>query len=131
MRRFFLTAAAVATTLLGAACTDSTGLGSDPAGSYELRTINGQSLPVTLGNRTFEAGELQLDSNGEFVEILQFRDFGTVFSTTQDYFGTWQRTGNQIELSYDGGETLFAERTSNSRLVLQDSNGNDWEYRRF
>jgi hypothetical protein len=132
MRRFLLTTAAVATTLVGAACGDSSGLGSNVAGTYELRTINGQSLPVTLGSRTFEAGELLLDSGGEFVETLQFRDFGSTFSTTQDYEGTWERNGSEIELFYfDDDETLIAERTSSSRLVLRDQNGNDWLYQRF
>ena len=74
MRRFLLTTAAVATTLLGAACGDSSGLGGNPAGSYELLTINGQSLPVTTqSGRTIEAGQLDLDNDGRFFDVIQYR----------------------------------------------------------
>jgi hypothetical protein len=131
MRRSLLTAAAVATALVGAACSDSSGLSGNVAGSYELLTINGQSLPVTLGSRTFEGGVLELDSNGEFLETLQFRDAGAVFSSQQSYPGNWDRNGSEIQLDYDDGETLFAERTSSNRIVLEDNNGNDWLYQRF
>ena len=131
MRRFLLTTAAVATALVGTACGDSTGLGSNVTGTYELRTINGQSLPVTLGSRTFEAGELQIDSDNSFVETLQFRDFGSTFSTQQEFFGTWERNGSQMQFFYDDGDVFDAERTSSSRLVLTDNSGNDWVYQRF
>jgi hypothetical protein len=131
MRRFLLTVATAATTLTATACTDSTGIGSNPAGSYELRTINGQSLPVDLGSRTIEGAVLELGNDGRFVEVIQFRDFGEPLSDQDQFFGTWERNGSEVRLDYDDGTTLFAERTSSSRLVLQDDNGNDWAYQRF
>jgi hypothetical protein len=117
--------------MVGAACSDSSGLGGNVEGSYELRTINGQSLPVTLGPRTFEGGVLELESDNTFVETLQFRNFGDPLSIQQSYPGIWDRNGSEIRLDYDDEETLFAERTSNSRIVLQDNSGNDWLYVRF
>jgi hypothetical protein len=131
MRRFLLTTAAAVTALTGTACSDSIGLGSNVAGSYELRTINGQGLPVDLGSRTYEGGVLELDSDGTFVEVLQFREFGSPLSTQQEFFGSWDRNGNEIRLEYDDGTTLFADRTSSSRIVLEDNSGNDWAYQRF
>jgi hypothetical protein len=131
MRRFLLTVAAAATTLTGTACSDSTGLGSNPAGSYELRTINGQSLPVQLGSRTIEGGVLELDSNTEFADIIQFREFGSPLSDQDEFFGTWERNGSEIRLEYESGDVLFANRTSSSRIVLEDHDGNDWAYQRF
>jgi hypothetical protein len=131
MRRFLLTVAAAATTLTGAACTDSTGLGSNVAGSYELRTINGRGLPVQLDSRTYEGGVLEIDSDGTFVEVLQFREFGDPLSTQQQFPGTWERSGSEIRLDYNDGTTYFATRTSSSRIVVEDNNGNDWAYQRF
>jgi hypothetical protein len=132
MRRFLLTVAAAATTLTGAACSDSTGIGGDPSGSYELQTINGQGLPVSLeANSQIEGGVLELDSDGTFVDIIQFRTVDNPLIQQRTFFGTWERNGSEIQLDYDGGTVLFAERTSSSRLVLEDDDGNDWAYRRF
>jgi len=136
MRRLFLSVATAAVALTASACGDSTGIGTNIAGSYELRTINGQSLPVTLNGRTYEAGELEIDNNGDansgdFVETLQFRDFGSGFSDEEAYFGTWDRNGSELEFFYESGARFFGERISSSRIVLQDSNGNEWLYQRF
>ena len=131
MRRFLFTVATATTALVGTACSDSTGLGSNVAGSYELRTINGQSLPVNTGSRTIEGGVLELDSDGRFVDVFQYRDFGDPLSTQEELFGNWERNGSQIRLEYDNGDVLFAERTSSSRIVLTDDSGNDWAYQRF
>jgi hypothetical protein len=125
MRRFLLTTAAVATTLLGAACGDSSGLGGSPAGSYELLTINGQTLPVQAGSGVIESGEIELDADGDFVEIVRFQ------SGPPDVFdGTWERDGDEIIFEYETGDTFIAERISSSRFVL-DVNGDEWVYRRF
>lgn len=133
MRRFLLTTAAVATALVGAACTDSTGIGSNVAGTYELQTINNESLPVfTESGRTIEAGELQLDSDGTFFDVIQYRVTGSSLIRTDEFTGTWEREGSEIILSYDGStDVLVAQRTSTNRLVLRDNDGNEWGYRRF
>ena len=132
MRRFLLTTAAVATTLIGAACTDSTGLGN-VAGTYELQTINGESLPVfTESGRTIEAGELELESDGTFFDIIQYRVSGSSLIQTEEFTGRWEREGDEIILDYDdSSDVLVAERTSSTRLVLWDNDGNEWGYRRF
>jgi hypothetical protein len=133
MRRFLLTTAAVATTLMGAACTDSIGLGGDVTGTYELQTINGESLPVfTESGRTIEAGELQLESDGTFFDIIQYRVTGSSLIQTDEFTGTWDREGDEIILDYDDSQdVLVAERTSSTRLLLRDNDGNEWGYRRF
>ena len=125
MRRFLLTTAAVAGTLVSAACGDSTGLSSNVAGSYELQTINGRSLPVSAGSDVIESAEIELDADGDFVEIVRY-DFGS-----PDVFtGTWERNGDEIIFDYNDGNTFIAQRTSSSRFVL-DVNGDEWAYRRF
>lgn len=131
MRRFLLTMTAAATTLIASACSDTTGIGSNVTGSYELRTVNGQSLPASNNSVTIEAGVLELDSNGTFVDIVQFRVPGDPLIREDQQFGTWERNGSEVRLDYDNGDTFFADRTSSSRLVLRDDSGNEWAYQRF
>lgn len=131
MRRFLLTMTAAATTLIASACSDTTGIGSNVTGSYELRTVNGQSLPASNNSVTIEAGVLELDSNGTFVDIVQFRVPGDPLIREDQQFGTWERSGSEVRLDYDNGDTFFADRTSSSRLVLRDDSGNEWAYQRF
>lgn len=137
MRRFLLTAAVAATALAGTACGDTTGIGNNITGSYELRTVNNLSLPVSneSGTRTIIAGELEIDSNGsstgEFVEVLTVENFnGARF--TETYFGTWERSGDEILFFYeDTFEERLGERTSSNRIVIRDDFGNIWSYVRF
>jgi hypothetical protein len=131
MRRFLLTVATAATALVGAACTDSIGIGAGVAGTYELRTINGVTLPVTDGGIIIEAGQLELESNGDFVDILQYRSSSGGLITTDEQFGTWERSGDEILLDYEESGTVRAERTSSSRLRIEDGFGNVWVYQRF
>ena len=130
MRRLLLTLAAT-TALAGTACSDVTGIGGSIAGSYELRTINGRSVPVDMGSDIIEGGVLEIDSDGSFVETIQFRQFGSPLSDRVDLFGTWERDGNDIILEYDNGDVFRADRTSSSRIVYEDDSGNDWAYQRF
>ena len=133
MRRFLLTVAGAAMTLASTACSDSTGIGSNVAGSYELRTVNGQSLPVNdpVGSGTVEAGLLEIENDGVFVESIQFRSPGSPLSQVDERFGTWDRSGNELRFDYDDGAVAFGDRTSESRIMLEDDSGNTWEYRRF
>jgi hypothetical protein len=131
MRRFLLTAATAATALVSAACGDSTGLGSNPAGSYELISVNGQSLPYNDGSVIFCGGVLDLDNDGTFVDLIQLRDSGSPLCETFEDTGVWEQDGNEIILDYDGNiPTAFAIRRSNSRLTVESS-GYTLEYRRF
>jgi hypothetical protein len=137
MRRFLLATAVAATALVGTACGDTTGIGNNVAGSYELRTVNNIPLPVSneSGSRTIVAGELEIDNSGsnsgEFVERLQIENFnGSQFTETR--FGTWERSGDELIFEYDDdGETRFGERVSSSRIVTEDDVGNVWSYQRF
>ena len=52
-------------------------------------------------------------------------------SREDEQLGTWERSGSEVRLDYDNGNTFFANRTSNSRLVVQDDSGNEWVYQRF
>jgi hypothetical protein len=136
MRRFLLTVATAASALVGTACSDAIGIGGNVAGSYELRTINGQSLPITFndpdfGSVTFVAGEVELDNDGTFIDTIQFRFSGSSLVETQSVFGTWTRSGSEIRFETDDGDVYFMERTSSNRLVQDDGTGFRLVYERF
>jgi hypothetical protein len=133
MRRFLLTAATAATALVGTACGDVTGIGAGIAGTYQLRTVNDLSLPVSdQFGEILEAGELELDSNGEFILILQIRPSPNSLIQTIERFGTWDRNGDEIRLEFDdSSDVWFAERTSSSRITVEDDVGNVYVFQRF
>ena len=102
---------------------DTTGPAADVAGTYQLQTVNGQALPVTLGTQgsvTIEvtADEYVLRPDGTFSSTITFRhtDSGTVTTTTDSYEGSWQANGSTIRLNsvdvgletaaFTGGNTL-------------------------
>lgn len=132
MRRFFLTVATAASVLTVTSCSDAIGIGGDVGGSYELQSINGQFLPATFGDVTYTIGELELDSDGTFVDTYQYQVFGEGFVETEQTFGTWERDGSRIRFESDNGNVYFMERTSSNRLTYVDSDdGSRWIYTRF
>jgi hypothetical protein len=136
MRRFLLTAATAATALAVTSCGDITGTRGDVAGTYELRTVNGDFLPTTItdvdGSVTFEYGELQLDSDGTFVDVVQYRLDGGSRIWTDEIFGTWTISGDRITLEPDDPQydRYTMERRSRDRLV-QSNGGVQLVYERF
>jgi len=69
-----------------AACSmDSTRPNGSVAGSYTLRTINGQSLPYTFsGGLRLTSDDLTLLSNGTYQDVSRYSD-GTSFVDDGDY----------------------------------------------
>jgi hypothetical protein len=137
MRRFLLTVATAASALAATSCSDLTGLRGDVTGRYELQTINGQFLPVTIddpqvGSVTFVYGEIELSSDGTFIDMYQYRTSGSAFVRTDEIFGTWSRSGDRIRLEPDDANfsVYHMDRTSGDRLVQSES-GVTLVYERF
>jgi hypothetical protein len=90
-----------------AGCGDS-GTGTDDiSGRYELRTIDGVTLPFTiiqLGNEPSEvtSGFLQLNSDGTFTFsiIMSSTTAGSTQTVTETENGTWTQHGNQVTFTY-------------------------------
>jgi hypothetical protein len=118
-----LLVAVLALTLLGtaSACNDSTGPGSSLAGTYSLRTVNGQQVPVTLCGNGYcydvISAEINLDANGNYSSTSRYSD-GTESAT-----GYWQLTGSNLVLvdNYDGFRS-YATFSGND-LVFTDLGG--------
>jgi hypothetical protein len=132
MRRFLLTVATAASVLAVTSCSDITGIGGDVVGTYELQTVNGQFLPATFddpqfGTVTVEGGVVELNNNGTFVDIFQYRLPGSSQSTETS--GTWTRVGNEIEFETDAGD-FYTMTWTNGRLVQDTDAGFRYVYQR-
>jgi hypothetical protein len=77
MRRLVMLA--LATTLAGCSM-DSTGPDGPVAGTYTLRTINGQYLPYTLpSGRRLVSDQLTLYSDGTYDDVSTYSDASSTF----------------------------------------------------
>lgn len=100
MRRFFLLAAVLVS---AAACqNDSTSPNVQLTGSYNLRTINGQTLPYTFtannGNvEDVTADQLTLFSDGSYQDV----------ATVEDQSGSFQSTELGTYTALNGSITFF------------------------
>ena len=76
---------ALAATLAGAACTDSTGPNGSVVGTYELRTINGQNLPYTFSSGLrLIADDMTLFNDGSYEDVSTYSD-GSIDVDEGDY----------------------------------------------
>ena len=103
MRKFILAVIAVTALACGGGSDKSTGPNAAVAGTYTLRTINGQILPVIIdqeGNDKLEitGGTVTLNSDLSFVDATTYRLTlsGQVTSETDTGFGTYVVTGNNV-----------------------------------
>ena len=95
MRRLVMLALA-GSTMLAACSSDSTGPNGSVAGTYTLRTIDGQPLPYTFsGGLRLMSDELTLMSDGTYEDVSRYSD-GTSFVDEGDY------------TSYNGAVTFYS-----------------------
>jgi hypothetical protein len=134
MRRFLLTVATAASALAITSCGDITGVGN-VTGAYELQTINGQFLPVTVddpaaGTIVIVGGEIILDSDETFSDLVDYRFPGSSQIQSQPVFGTYTRSGNTITFFPDNGGDYRMTVSSNGRLVGTTNDGLRLVYQR-
>jgi hypothetical protein len=101
--RKFILAVIAATTLACGGSDKSTGPNGAVAGTYTLRTINNQSLPVIIdqsGSDKLEiiGGTVRLNSDMSFTDATTYRLTlnGQVSEDTDTAFGTYVVSGNNI-----------------------------------
>jgi hypothetical protein len=126
------------------ACGDSTGPGGRIAGTYQLETINGDPLPVTIfefGPYRAEAlsGDLVVRANNTFSTSLTLRetDAGGVMTTTITCTGTYTVDGNTVTFREQGstnvdcaGGEYVATWNENTITVVDAAFGVEAVYRR-
>ena len=114
VRRTLCAMTLVAAIGVGAAGCGDDDNGSGPgsvAGTYTLRTVNGQSLPFNFGlGFALESGYVDLEEDGEFELSLDFSDD----DFDELVFGEWERDGNEITFVSDDGESLTATLSGNT-----------------
>lgn len=108
MRRFSRAWIAVAILVVAAACgsDDSTSPTLSANGTWNLQSINGSALPVTIGSGsqavTVIASTLTISSNGNYNEVVTLRPVGATTNTTFTEIGTW---------SFANGVVTFNDQT--------------------
>ena len=123
MRRLVMLA--LASTMLASCSADSTGPNGSVAGTYTLRTIDGQPLPYTFsGGLRLTSDELTLRTDGTYEDVSRYSD-GTSFVDDGDY------------TNYNGAVTFYSSsgdtyQGSVSRDVLtQILNGYTQVFQRY
>jgi hypothetical protein len=105
MKRLLALALSAALSMSVVSCTDSTGPAGGLVGTYNLQTINGQSLPVQISANLSTATDvlaeqIVVDASGNYSDVITFRDRysnGAPSSTYQDNVtGYWTLSGNQV-----------------------------------
>jgi hypothetical protein len=99
---------------LSACQNDTTGPGASVAGTYELDTINGNTLPYTFSSgTTIIADELTLNSDGSYSDVVEYSNSPTTIEN-----GVFFVTNNDIEFEPDnGGIPNYGGTVSGSFLV--------------
>ena len=88
--------------ILSAACGDSTGPGTaEVSGRYELRSVNGATLPwliynVLGGRAQVTDGHIQVDDDGRCSRVFTVATSGTGQTRTDTIMCTWSRNGDAI-----------------------------------
>jgi hypothetical protein len=128
MKRILMLAFAAALSLGASACQDTTSPGTVLSGTYTLRTVNGQQPPVILtadptGRTEVIAGEIQIDRDGTYTDVVTYRDTPTGGPPGIPYddaiYGTWALSGSTLQFTdsqnpglpyyatVEGGELYF------------------------
>jgi len=98
---------------LSACQTDSTGPGASVAGTYELDTINGNTLPYTFtGGATLTADQLTLNSDGSYSDVVEYSNGSTTIER-----GTFFTNNNDIQFQPDSGIPEYGGTVNGSFLV--------------
>jgi hypothetical protein len=114
---------------LTAACGDSaTSPNGSVTGTFSLRTVNGNSLPVVLvqngqGTVTVTDDRLTIADGGTWSEVGTFRVVQNGLTSTQTLAdgGTWFQSGSSIVLqSNQSGLTAYSGTFTNTELMLTD-----------
>jgi hypothetical protein len=82
---------------LSACQSDSTGPGGAVAGTYELDTINGNTLPYTFSTgATIIADQLTLNDDGSYSDVVEYSNSATTIEN-----GVFFTTNNDIQFEPD------------------------------
>jgi hypothetical protein len=142
MRRAVRSAALLATSaaLLAACATggDPAGPTDRPAGTYTLRTVAGQRLPVPLtadagsGLREITSEVLTLRGDGTFTRVAALRVTGAGVAAVEHSLdaGTWTADGAQVVLRIGSAGPEFTGALAGARTLTLTRGGLTFVYER-
>ena len=123
MRRLLLACVSIA--LIACGGSDSTAPAANAAGTWNLSTINGAALPVTLINNPTQAYKLEilddqyvLNADGSWNEAFTTRETqgADVVTTPDTDTGTWSQSGSQVNIT--GSSGAFVGTINNNTITV-------------
>ena len=128
MRRFSRAWIAVAILVAVGACgsDDSTSPTLSANGTWNLQSINGSALPVTIGSGsqavTVIASTLTISSNGNYNEVVTLRPVGATTNTTFTEIGTWSFTNGVVTFN-DQTDVITYTGTVSGNTLTENTGG--------
>ena len=127
MKRILMLAFAAALSMSVSACQDTTNPSAALSGTYTLRTINNQPLPVAVDASTdIVSGYITIDRNGSYRDVLTYRDASAGGATYDETInGTWALSGNTVEFTdvTDPYNPYYATVSSGQLVFTNNSAG--------
>lgn len=116
----------LATAAFLASCGDSAGLEEvNVAGFWDLWSLDGQAMPVSVDIVTINSGSLDLRGNGTYAYALSGVLLGEPWGETES--GSWSRTGNTVSLNPNDGCTNTAVLEERDILKISSHCAEGWE----
>jgi len=116
--RLFVPIVAAAMLFTSACANDATSPNGSITGSYSLRTLNGSSLPFSLGNTTLVSERVMLNSDGSYNDVATYSD-GSTFNE----FGFYTQNNNAITFNDQTDGITYQGSLSGSVLTEISNNG--------
>ena len=101
----------IATLALFAACENSLGPDSSEVGNYDLKTVNGNTLPAPFFSVEVLSASVELHEDGSFRTRNTIRgkdSLGEIVVQNDSDSGTYARTGNTVTLTSTLGHITVA-----------------------
>jgi len=105
----------------GGSSDSSTGLNTGPNlnGTYDLTTVDNQSLPVAFADSTLKSGRLVVsDSGWSQLSVVIYKAGGTAGGDTLKLGGFWMASGAQLTLFDFGSSTTYTGTFTSSGITL-------------
>jgi predicted small secreted protein len=136
MRKSLVVIAAIALVSGIVACSDVVGIGNDFTGTYDLRSVNGFTLPTVIFDDGIEQDELLSETftiyrEGSYTDDYTLRTSSRSGQSTASYRddGTWTRNGTHLEFVDSRlGATFSGELDGRTLTIAQG--GDLYVYRR-
>jgi predicted small secreted protein len=136
MKKTLLVIASAALVSGFVACSDVVGIGDDFAGTYDLQSVNGFTLPTVIFDDGLEQDELLSETftiyrEGSYTDDYTLRTSSRSGQSTSSYRddGTWTRNGTHLEFADSrNGATFSGELDGRTLTIFQG--GDSYVYRR-